>query len=105
LSWEAATKRLEAAGSIPVKEAELRAEALSSARFEVRSRALSMYRVLITKSIFSLSLLFFVSLDYSAPFDRGCGGKEGCGIWIAKNSSEISNVPFPPVAGNFAEQW
>lgn len=30
LSWEAATQRLEAAGSIPVREAKLRAEALSS---------------------------------------------------------------------------
>lgn len=30
LSWEAATERLEAAGSIPVKEAELMQEALSS---------------------------------------------------------------------------
>jgi len=30
LSWQAATKRLEAAGSIPVKEAELMAEALKS---------------------------------------------------------------------------
>lgn len=30
LSWEAATKRLEAAGSIPVREAELMAEALRS---------------------------------------------------------------------------
>lgn len=37
LSWEAATQRLEAAGSIPVKEAELRAEALlsSEAGFEI----------------------------------------------------------------------
>jgi len=30
LSWEAATQRLEAAGSIPTKEAEMMAEALSS---------------------------------------------------------------------------
>ena len=30
LSWEAATQRLEAAGSIPVKEAEMMADALSS---------------------------------------------------------------------------
>jgi len=30
LSWEAATERLEAAGSVPVKEAELMKEALSS---------------------------------------------------------------------------
>ena len=30
LSWEAATERLESAGSIPEKEAELKAEALSS---------------------------------------------------------------------------
>jgi hypothetical protein len=38
LSWEAATKRLEAAGSVPVKEAELMKEALSSedAGIEVR---------------------------------------------------------------------
>mmetsp|Transcript_11917 Transcript_11917/g.28251 ORF Transcript_11917/g.28251 Transcript_11917/m.28251 type:complete len:906 (-) Transcript_11917:1089-3806(-) len=37
LSWEAATERLEAASSIPVEEAELRAEALSSsdAGFEI----------------------------------------------------------------------
>jgi len=37
LSWEAATQRLEAAGSIPVNEAELRAETLSSsdAGFEI----------------------------------------------------------------------
>ena len=37
LSWEAATQRLEAAGSVPVKEAELRSAALSSrdASFEV----------------------------------------------------------------------
>ena len=40
LSWEAATQRLEAAGSIPVEEAELRTKALSSndAGFEVRFR-------------------------------------------------------------------
>lgn len=38
LSWEAATERLESAGSIPEKEAELKAEALSSssAGIEVR---------------------------------------------------------------------
>jgi hypothetical protein len=38
LSWQAATERLEAAGSIPVEEARLMAEALSSddARVEVR---------------------------------------------------------------------
>lgn len=40
LSWEAATERLEAAGSVPVKEAELMKEALSSedAGIEVSSR-------------------------------------------------------------------
>jgi hypothetical protein len=38
LSWEAATKRMEAAGSIPVEEAELRAQALKAneAGIEVR---------------------------------------------------------------------
>jgi hypothetical protein len=38
LSWEAATKRLEAAGSVPLKEAELMKEAFSSedAGIEVR---------------------------------------------------------------------
>lgn len=37
LSWEAATQRLESAGSIPEKEAELKTEALSSsyAGFEI----------------------------------------------------------------------
>ena len=49
LSWEAATERLEAAGSIPVEEAELRAEALSSsdAGFEVRFRLSAMHRIRI----------------------------------------------------------
>lgn len=39
LSWEAATKRLEAAGSIPKKEAEMRDEALraNEAGIEVRT--------------------------------------------------------------------
>jgi hypothetical protein len=43
LSWEAATERLESAGSIPVMEAELMAEALSSndAGIEVRMIRLS----------------------------------------------------------------
>jgi hypothetical protein len=43
LTWKAATERLEAAGSIPVKEAELMAEALSSkeAGIEVRLYLLS----------------------------------------------------------------
>ena len=45
LSWEAATQRLEAAGSIPVNEAELRAETLSSsdAGFEVSSHSSTIY--------------------------------------------------------------
>ena len=47
LSWEAATQRLEAAGSIPVEEAELRTEALSSsdAGFEVRFRPSTVHRI------------------------------------------------------------
>jgi hypothetical protein len=53
LSWEAATERLEAAGSIPVKEAELMNEALSSeqAGVEVRfARSLRSWRWTLNKN-------------------------------------------------------
>jgi hypothetical protein len=48
LSWQAATERLEAAGSIPVKEAEMMTKALSSndAGIEVKIRRLTAILIL-----------------------------------------------------------
>ena len=58
LSWRAATKRLEAAGSIPEKEAELKAKALSSneAGFEVR-----LGEVILVPSLHNWNLPSFLS--------------------------------------------
>lgn len=68
LSWEAATERLEAAGSVPVKEAELMKEALSSedAGIEVSSRCFSM------SAAFSVALQLTNAplLDNSPTVDR-----------------------------------
>ena len=49
LSWEAATKRLEAAGSIPVREAELMAEALRSNEAGIEVGLKGMKRTVTTQ--------------------------------------------------------
>ena len=57
LTWEAATERLEAAGSIPVKEAELMKEALSSEEAGVEASFEFVYpRLSVSKEQF-LTLL------------------------------------------------
>ena len=54
LTWEAATERLEAAGSIPVKEAELMKEVLSSEAFSSLFLCVSFVTVLLLLQLLSL---------------------------------------------------
>lgn len=67
LSWEAATERLEAAGSIPVKEAEMMANALSSrdAGIEVRKPV----NVLLLLNLICVAQVYLY-LDIAPPVDR-----------------------------------
>jgi hypothetical protein len=70
LSWEAATERLEAAGSIPANEADRMAEALSSrgAGIEVCGALPLWLRGMVQHPF--LTVLLVCLLDYSSALDR-----------------------------------
>ena len=67
LTWKAATERLEAAGSIPVKESKLMAEALSSkeAGIEVRLQVPYNHFHLPDPDILYLNISLYVPLYFS----------------------------------------
>jgi hypothetical protein len=85
LSWEAATKRLEAAGSVPVKEAELMKEALSSedAGIEVRFRFWTM----LSEQRRGGANVVRLIVDHASSVDRRHRRSRDCCLGTAKIQS------------------
>jgi hypothetical protein len=103
LTWEAATKRLEAAGSIPVKEAELMKDALSSdeAGVEVGRKCQTGFDKQMEDFTYTDNVRI---LDNLTPFNRRRRRKRSHSIWTAKVSSKISPISISVIARSYAEQ-